>query len=119
MALDGEWAYLFTGYGALFLLELFGFVLFPSVLYMVGVREKRFGVIRFAAAWTVIGIMFNRLNISWLAFNYHLPDSLKYFPSLSEIMISVFLITAALLVFRFIVTRMPILYEHPDFPQDH
>jgi hypothetical protein len=36
-----------------------------------------------------------------------------------EIAISVFLVTAALIVFRFIVTRMPIMYTHPDYPEEH
>jgi hypothetical protein len=30
-------------------------------------------------------------------------------------MTSVFIVTIGILVFRFIVTRMPILYEHADY----
>jgi hypothetical protein len=32
-----------------------------------------------------------------------------------EIAISVFIVTVGLLVFRFIATKMPIFYEHPNF----
>jgi hypothetical protein len=32
-----------------------------------------------------------------------------------EIAISVFIVTIGLVAFRFIATRMPILYEHPDY----
>jgi hypothetical protein len=34
-----------------------------------------------------------------------------------EIVISVFLVTVGIIVFRFIVTRMPILYSHPDYEE--
>jgi hypothetical protein len=36
-----------------------------------------------------------------------------------EIGISVFIVMIGLLLYRFIVTRMPILYEHPDYKDTH
>ncbi len=115
VAADNNWHYLATGYGAWFLVELLGFVALPAFLYMVGVRDKNPKLVRWTAAWTVLGIVVNRFNISLIAFNYHLPASERYFPHWMEIGISVFIVTLGLLVFRFIVTRMPILYEHPDY----
>ena len=50
-----------------------------------------------------------------VAFNYRLPASERYFPHWMEIGISVFIVTVGILVFRFIVTRMPVMYEHPDY----
>jgi Ni/Fe-hydrogenase subunit HybB-like protein len=50
-----------------------------------------------------------------VAFNYHLPADQRYFPSWMEIGISVFIVTVGVLVYRFIVTRMPVLYAHPDY----
>jgi Ni/Fe-hydrogenase subunit HybB-like protein len=82
------------------------------------VRDKNIKLIRWTAAWTVLGIMVNRLNVSLVAFNWHLPSSERYFPHWMEIVISVFLVTVGLIAFRFIVTRMPILYSHPDY-EDH
>jgi hypothetical protein len=32
-----------------------------------------------------------------------------------EVAISVFVVTVGIVVYRFICTRMPILYEHPDY----
>ena len=115
VAADNNWHYLATGFGAWFLVEIFGFVALPSFLYAVGVRDKNTRLIRWTAAWTVLGIIVNRFNVSLVAFNYHLPSSERYFPHWMEIGISVFIVTVGLLVFRFIVTRMPILYEHPDY----
>lgn len=115
VAADDNWHYLGTGYGAWFLVELLGFVALPAFLYAVGVRDKNTTLIRWTAAWTVLGIIVNRFNISMVAFNYHLPSSERYFPHWMEIGISVFIVTVGILVYRFICTRMPILYEHPDY----
>ena len=111
--------YLATGYGAWYLVELLGFVALPAFLYAVGVRDKNVTLIRWTAAWTVLGIVVNRLNVGLIAFNWHLPSSERYFPHWMEIVISVFLVIVGLLVFRFIVTRMPILYAHPDYENEH
>jgi Ni/Fe-hydrogenase subunit HybB-like protein len=115
VAVDNNWHYLGTGYGAWFLVEILGFVALPAFLYAVGVRDKNIKLIRWTAAWSVLGIIVNRLNVSMIAFNYQLPSSERYFPNWMEIGISVFIVTVGILVFRFICTRMPILYEHPDY----
>jgi Ni/Fe-hydrogenase subunit HybB-like protein len=104
-----------TGYGAWFLVELIGFVALPCFMYAVGVRDKNVKLIRITAAWTVLGIVVNRFNVSMIAFNWQLPPSERYFPHWMEIAISLFIVTVGILIYRFIVSRMPILYQHPDF----
>jgi Ni/Fe-hydrogenase subunit HybB-like protein len=54
-----------------------------------------------------------------VAFNWQLPPDERYFPRWTEIGISVFIIMIGLVLYRFIVTRMPILYEHPDYKDAH
>ncbi|MFZ3047646.1 MAG: hypothetical protein WA151_17175 [Desulfatirhabdiaceae bacterium] len=115
LSVANNWHYLTTGYGAWFLVEMLGFVALPCFMYAVGVRDKNIKLIRWTAAWTVLGIVVNRLNISLVAFNWQLPSDQRYFPHWMEIMTSVFIVTIGILVFRFIVTRMPILYEHTDY----
>ncbi len=112
-----NWHLLATPYGLWFLVELLGFVALPCFLYAVGVRDKNLKLIKWTAAWTVLGIIVNRLNISVVAFNWHLPSSERYYPHWMEIVISVFLVTVGIIVFRFIVTRMPILYSHPAYEE--
>lgn len=119
IAMDNTWRWLSTSWGAWFLVELLGFVALPSLLYATGVRERNLGLIKWTAAWTVLGIILNRLNVGLIAFNWHLPPSERYFPHWMEIAISVFVVTLGLIVFRFIVTRMPVLYEHPDYGNPH
>ncbi len=119
IAADNNWHYLSTGYGAWYLVELLGFVALPCFLYAVGVRDKNLALIKWTSALTVLGIVVNRFNVCLIAFNYHLPSSERYFPSWMEIGISVFIVTIGVVVFRFIVTRMPVLYEHPGYKKAH
>jgi Ni/Fe-hydrogenase subunit HybB-like protein len=115
IAQSDTWSYLATGYGAWFLVELLGFVLLPCYAFAIGVREKNLKVIRWTAAWSVLGIVVNRFNVGLIAFNYHLPSSERYFPHWMEIAISLFVVTIGVVAYRFIVTHMPILYAHPDY----
>ena len=119
VAYDDNWKYLATGWGAWWLLEVLGFVALPSLLYAIGSREKNIKLIKWTAALTVFGIILNRFNVSMVAFNYNLPSSQRYFPSLMEIGISIFVVTIGVVVYRFVVTRMPILFEHPDYKDAH
>jgi len=119
IAQGNHWHLLSTCYGQWFLVELLGFVALPCFLYAVGVRNKSLGLIRFTAVLTVLGIILNRFNVCLVAFNWQLPSTDRYFPHWMEIAISVFLVTLGLVVFRFIVTRMPVFYKHPDYEDTH
>jgi len=119
VALDDNWGLLATSYGLWFLLEMVGFVLLPCFLYVVGVRDRNVKLIRWTAALTVLGVVLNRFNICLIAFNWQLPAEARYFPSWMEVGISVFVVTVGLVAYRFIVTRMPVLYEHPEFKASH
>ena len=119
ITMDDNWHYLSTGYGAWFLVELLGFVALPCLLYSIGVRERNIKLIKWTAAWTVLGIIVNRFNVCLVAFNWHLPSSERYFPSWMEIGLSLFIVTVGVVAFKFIVTYMPILYEHPGYKTPH
>jgi Ni/Fe-hydrogenase subunit HybB-like protein len=119
ISVDNNWHYLGTGFGLWFLVELLGFVAVPCFLYAVGVRDKNMSLIKGTAAWTVLGVIVNRLNVCLVAFNYHLPASERYVPHWMEIGTTVFLVTVLVIVFRFIVTKTPIFYEHPEYKDVH
>jgi Ni/Fe-hydrogenase subunit HybB-like protein len=119
LALEDEWSLLATGWGAWFLLEVLGFVLLPCVLFAVAYRERRLLVARVAAVITVIGILLNRFNITFGVFNWNRPTAETYVPSWMEIWVTVAFITFAVVAFRWIANRMPIMYEHPDWKGTH
>jgi Ni/Fe-hydrogenase subunit HybB-like protein len=114
-----NWHYLKTGYGTWYLVELLGFVALPSFLYAMGVRIKSLGLIRWTSVLAVLGVILNRFNVCLIAFNWQLPPDERYFPRWTEIGISVFIVMIGFVLYRFIVTRMPILYEHPDYKDAH
>lgn len=116
---DNNWHLLATGWGAWYLVEMIGFVALPSLLYAVGAREKNVTLIKWTSLLAVLGIILNRFNVSLVAFNWHLPAAERYFPSWMEIVITVFLVTLGITIFRFIVTKMPILYEHEAYKTTH
>jgi len=108
---------LFTPYGYWFLLEILGFVLLPAFLLATGVRYKNVRLARWTAFLVVIGIILNRINTSVIAFNWNAP--VRYYPHWMEITITVGIITMEVLAFRWIVNRMAILYDHPDYESSH
>jgi len=119
IAADDEWHLLGTGWGQWFLVELLGFVLLPSFLYAIGAREKNLKLIKWTALLTVLGIVLNRLNVSLIAYNYHLPSDMRYFPSWQEFGVTLFIITALVVTFKFISCKTPIFYDHPDYKDEH
>jgi Ni/Fe-hydrogenase subunit HybB-like protein len=119
VAAGNHWHLLGTPYGAWFLVEVLGFVVLPCFLFTIGSRDKNLGLIKFTAFLSVIGIVLNRLNVCIIAFNWQKPLAERYIPSWMEVMLSIFMVTCLILVFRFIVTRMPVFYEHPDFKEEN
>ena len=113
----GRWDLLATRYGAWWLFEMFGFILIPALLYAWATRAQRAGLVRIIAAWTVIGVVVNRINVSLVAVNWSRP--VAYWPSWMEIIVSLTIITIGVLTFRWIVNRMPVLREHPAYGNTH
>lgn len=109
----GHWDLLNSPFGHWFLVELLGFVLLPCFLFAHAVRERNVRLVRATAVLSVLGIIINRLNVSLIAFNWDVPD--RYFPSGMEVITSITIITLGLLTFRWIVNRMPVLREHPEY----
>ncbi len=110
------WGYLATPMGLWFLVEMLGFVLLPCFLFARGAIIGSVRLIRATAVIAVLGIILNRVNVSMVAFNWQMPE--RYFPRWSEFAITLAIVTLFILTFRWIVNRMPVLYEHPDFPSE-
>ncbi len=119
IAVDNQWHYLTTSWGQWYMLEIIGFVMLPAYLYALAAREKNLILARWASVVAVCGIVLNRLNICLIAFNWNLPSAQRYFPNWMEIATSIFIVTIGVVAYRFIATHMPILYEHPDYQEDH
>jgi Ni/Fe-hydrogenase subunit HybB-like protein len=119
ISLENEWHLLGTGWGMWYLVELIGFVLVPCILFSVAYREDNLLLARVAAILTVFGVVLNRFNVTFIAFNWQLPEGQRYVPRWTEIWVTVAFITFAVVAFRWIAQRMPIMYEHPDYKDMH
>jgi Ni/Fe-hydrogenase subunit HybB-like protein len=113
LADGGHWALLNTPYGLWFLVETVGFVLLPSLLFAYGARSGKATFVRWVAAWVVLGVVVNRLNVSIVAMNWQAAD--RYVPAAMEIFTSLTIITTGVMVYRWIVNRMPVLSELPEY----
>jgi len=111
------WSYLGTTHGAVWLTEVLGFVLLPCIMLYAAVLKGDARLVRVACIITVLGIVFNRINVSIVALNWNAPEI--YYPKWSEIMVSITLVTLEILAFRWIVNRMPILYRFEEYPDEH
>ncbi len=116
IANDNNWHYLATPYGYWFLVETLGFVLAPALLFTYGVKKQNVGVVRFAAIYAIIGVLLNRLNVSIITLNWQLPEHFHHIiPPWHEIGIAITIVTLEILIFRWILNRMPILHADLDY----
>jgi Ni/Fe-hydrogenase subunit HybB-like protein len=120
IAHDDNWALLNTPYGYWFLVEILLFVLAPAGVLTYGVKTQRVGIVRFGAFYAVLGILVNRINVSIVAFNWNLPEHLHHIvPPWQEVSIVAAIATIHILVFRWIVNRMPVIREDTSYHEFH
>jgi len=115
IAHDNEWAYLATGWGLWFLVETAVGIVIPLFLFSHGIAHKKMGLIRFTAFLTVFGTVLNRVNTSMIAFNWKLPY--REIPHWREVVICLAIYGIYVVTYRFILYRLPILYQWNEAPE--
>jgi len=112
MAYRGELSLLASKMGILFFAEiLIGAVIPMLLLFNKSIRNKVWP--RFTAASLVIfGLIFNRFNVTLFAMNR--PGEGFYFPALTEIIISMSIVSAILFFYNVMVKLFPVLPEHEE-----
>lgn len=117
LAHGDDWDLLATSLGRWYLLEILVFVLLPCFLFVYGSRKRNVGVVQFTGIFTLLGIILNRFNVSLIALNWNLPN--RELVHWKEVVIVIAVVTIEILVYRWIVTRMPILRDHPEYEGEH
>jgi len=116
VAHDANWALLGTPHGYWFLTEILLFVLGPGIVLTLGVKRNSARIVRAGAFFALAGVILNRLNVSLIMFNWNLPDHFRHLvPPVREVFIVLAVATIHIILFRWIVNRMPVLREHPDY----
>jgi Ni/Fe-hydrogenase subunit HybB-like protein len=101
------WEQLAGFYGAWYLLEMIGFVVVPTALFVAGIHRRSVKLVQFTAFFTGVGVILNRLNVSVIAFKWY--EKVRYVPSWAEVVVTLAIISMELWVFRWVVNRMPVL----------
>jgi Ni/Fe-hydrogenase subunit HybB-like protein len=114
VAHDNEWAYLATGWGAWFIFEMAAGVILPLLIFMYAIPRNNAAIARLGAFITVFGVVLNRLNTSMICFNWKLPY--REIPHWREAIIAVTIFAIYIVVYRFILYRLPILYKWKEEP---
>ena len=120
VAHDDNWALLLSSaYGYWFLAEVLLFVLLPCVVLTAGVKRNDARIVRVGAFHAIAGVILTRLNISILMFNWNLPGHFHAIvPPAREVAIVLSIITLHILIFRWILNRMPVMREDPAYLED-
>lgn len=107
VAHDQEWSYLLTGWGVYYLLELGFSVVLPLCFIAYGIRNNHLFLLRCAALIGVIGIIWNRLNTVMVCYNWQYHQEI---PHIKEFWLVLTLLAIYVIVYRFILYRLPILF---------
>jgi len=109
IAHDNKWEYIASGWGLWYVFEITVGVLLPLVLLTFAIKNKKVGLIRIAALMTIFGVALNRFNTALITFNWKMAE--RFVPSWREVAITVTIFTIYIVVYRFILYRLPIVYS--------
>jgi Ni/Fe-hydrogenase subunit HybB-like protein len=99
----------------LFWFEMATMALAPvALLFVPKVRQSRAGQWS-VAALGVFGIVLNRIDVGGLA--HQRPDGAGYFPAWTEVVVSAGIVSAAVLLFLFMIERFRIWEQRPADPE--
>ena len=102
--------------GYWYLLEMTGFVMVPMLMFFYSYRRMNINLVKVAAIMTMIGIILNRLNVTVIGFRW--DAAVRYIPSWMEFVVTLTVIFAEIWIFRWIITRMPVLRESPAWAKE-
>ena len=112
-----HWDLLNTRMGYWYLTEIFGFVVFPMVLFFISYKRFNVTLIKVAAVITMLGIIINRLNVTVIGYKW--DAAVPYVPSWMEIVVTLTVLFAEIWIFRWIVNRLPVLSDPPEWAEEH
>ncbi len=112
-----HWDLLNTPMGYWYLLEMFGFVLLPMMLFYFSYRRNNIMLVRVAAILTILGIILNRLNVTVIGFRW--DAAIHYIPSWMEVVVTLTVLFTEIWIFRWVINRMPVLRDSPSWAGKH
>lgn len=115
---ENNWGYLNSAYGEWFLLEFALFAVAPILLFYAIQKKKNVGLVQIGCLMGAIAIVLNRLNTAYITFNWQFPHRELFY--WKEVIVVVSILIIEVIVYRWIVKRMPVLRQHPEYiGQEH
>lgn len=111
-----RWELLNTSYGYWYLTEMIGFVILPMMLFYYSFTRNSVPVAKIAAIVTMLGIIVNRLNVTVIGFRW--DEAIRYVPSWMEFVVTLTVIFTEIWIFRWVITRLPVLRESPSWVKE-
>jgi Ni/Fe-hydrogenase subunit HybB-like protein len=111
-----HWDLLSTPMGYWYLLEMFGFVFLPMMLFFYSYRRNNIFLVKVAAILTMLGVIMNRLNVTVIGFRW--DEAIRYVPTWMELAVTLTVIFTEIWIFRWVINRMPVLRESPSWVND-
>ncbi len=110
MVVRGTYVYLFDGTAQAnsFLVEMILGVVVPWLMLLCPAVRRSRRALFIACSLIVGGVLLNRINVFIVGFSSRLSDG-SYFPSVSEILVTVGLISGLMFIYRVLVTYLPVL----------
>jgi len=110
LTIRGLWPLAFDGSlrSTLFLTELTVGVVVPMILLAQARVRRSLAGLFVSAALVVLGVAFNRINVFLVAYQPLYPQK-TYFPSPMEIMVTLGLVSALVLIYRWFVMTFPVI----------
>lgn len=108
-----KWELLDGPFGYWYLTEMLGFVILPMILFYYSYTRISVPVAKIAAIITMVGIIVNRLNVTVIGFRW--DEAIRYVPTWMEFVVTLTVIFTEIWIFRWVITRMPVLRESPSW----
>ena len=112
-----RWDLINTPMGYWYLVEMLGFVLLPMLLFFYSYRTNNILMIRLASILTMLGVIINRLNVTIIGFRWDI--AVHYVPSWMEIVVTLTVLLTEIWIFRWVIRRMPVLWESTIWKKDN
>lgn len=115
LTLRNAWPYLLEGSveSTMFLIEILLGVVAPILLLSSGRIRHSVSGLFVSASLVIFGVLLNRINVFLIAYEPLYPEK-TYFPSIFEIAVTVGLVAALVLVYRFFALNFPVIAQPAD-----
>ncbi|MEP0829577.1 MAG: Ni/Fe-hydrogenase cytochrome b subunit [bacterium] len=120
LTIRDAWLYLleFSTHSVIYILEITLGVVVPMIMLLNDRVRRSVSGLFTAASLVVLGVVANRINVFLVAYQPLYAEK-PYFPHIMEILVTLGLIAALVLVYRFIVMNFPVVSVQPNGHDRH